>query len=112
MTDQIAAGKIRVANFDQQGIFKNFCSSCYQQMLDGEATFIDFGSAWDGGTMRGEDGILISIDDLVVCEHCLRFAADLIGLVDGDEYKKQIEELTKEKKSLMAKLAMVKKDAT
>ncbi len=102
--------KITIANFDDRGIFKNFCSSCFQQKLNPEEVFVDFGSTWDGGTQRSDEGILISIDDLVLCQACLEFAARLIGLEDSNKLNKEIADLKRENKKLLAKVSMAERD--
>lgn len=110
MDSQIADTKIHLAHWDrnhQEGIMKNFCSSCFNQQLEPDVKFVDFGSAWDGGTMRDASGMLISIDDLVICESCLRNAARLIGM--GDERDEQTMKDQKEEiKRLKGHIAFLK----
>lgn len=63
-----------------------YCASCYQQQP--EMRHIDFGAAFDGPTLEGATKVMI--DDLIVCETCLRTAVALIGIT-GD-----VEELQDE----------------
>lgn len=53
-----------------------FCSSCFQQQFN--KRHIDYSVAWDGGTLRDAGGTLITIDDLVLCEDCVRIGADVL----------------------------------
>lgn len=70
------------------------CASCYAQYTD--KTYVDLDAAYDGpvieGGVVGPDGdvvnkIPVSIDDLVLCEDCLREAGSFIGLTDTDADK-------------------------
>jgi hypothetical protein len=62
------------------------CSACSLQRPD--LRHVDFDAAWDGPTVEGGlatgDGVvrgpLVSIDELVICEECLRAAGRLIDL--------------------------------
>lgn len=84
------------------------CSGCWGQYP--ERRHVDFESHWEGPMFRegvmGEDGeisntINVSIDDLVLCEDCLRAAAKLIGLVDPDEVAEYAEQLEKRADDLL-----------
>lgn len=74
------------------------CSSCYGQYPD--RRHVDFEAAWDGPVVGSE--FKMSVDDLILCEDCVRQAAKLIGLVEpeGTEAKyraaKQELEIAKE----------------
>jgi len=63
-----------------------YCSSCFQQKPAVE--HIDFESYWDGPIIQGA-GFKQPIDDLILCEDCLRAAGELIGL---SEHKKLLHE--------------------
>lgn len=68
--------KIRVAP-QIAGHVPPFCSSCFQQQFDKK--HVDYSVAWDGGTLRDAGGTLITIDDLILCEDCVRIGADVIA---------------------------------
>jgi hypothetical protein len=70
-----------------------FCSACHNQ--DSSARHVDFDAACDRGYGSLEDNpdIKISMDDLVLCETCLRHGASLVGLVDADEQGARVESL-------------------
>lgn len=82
------------------------CSSCFQQKLD--EPHVDFDSAWDGPRFQngvaGEDGevvttLPVSIDDLIICESCLRAA---LKLLPGDDRDDVIERLREQVRTLEA----------
>lgn len=75
-----------------------FCASCGSQ--DPGARYVDFDAAWDGPVVNPEDGIKMQIDDLVVCENCLKEASALVGLVDPDQ---TAETLARAQQDLIAK---------
>jgi hypothetical protein len=58
------------------------CAACYQQQP--QMTHVDFGASYDGPFFSSEvtGANAVSIDDLVVCEDCVRAAARLLGMVD------------------------------
>jgi hypothetical protein len=91
MTDLLApADKIHLAETPPV-----VCSSCFGQYTG--RRHVDFGAAWDGPMVPPDQtvagGKMVSVDDLVVCEDCLRFAAQLIGLGDVGERDERIERL-------------------
>lgn len=75
-----------------------FCAACGSQ--DPKTRYVDFDAAWDGPVVNPEDGIKMQIDDLVVCENCLKEASRLVGLVDPDQVS---ETLTRAQQDLIAK---------
>ena len=54
-----------------------FCSACFQQ--DGSVRHIDMDAACDRGWARDRS---VTMDDLILCEHCLRGAAAMVGMLD------------------------------
>jgi hypothetical protein len=87
------------------------CSACFGQYT--ERRHVDFEAAWEGPTFKegiaGEDGeilnaIPVSIDDLILCEDCLRAAAALIGLKDPDEVSEYAEQLETQRDELLEKV--------
>lgn len=68
------------------------CASCYDQKTD--ARHVDFEASYDGPVIPGADPLLsqaVSVDDLIICEGCLREAARLIGLEDWADLKERAE---------------------
>lgn len=87
------------------------CSACFGQYTDRQ--HVDFEAAWEGPTFKdgivGPDGeitnsILVSIDDLIICDDCLRAAAALLGLKDPDELAEYTEQLEKQRDELLEKV--------
>lgn len=74
-----------------------YCSSCFQAKPS--KIHIDFESYWDGPIIQGKS-FKQPIDDLIICEDCLKAAGEVIGL---SEHKKLLAEriaLTKEVEQL------------
>jgi hypothetical protein len=64
------------------------CASCGGQYPD--RRHIDFSAAYDGAVLNQkevlESGVTpVQIDDLILCDECVRAAAALLGLVDPDD---------------------------
>ena len=75
------------------------CSACYGQYPD--RVHVDFDAAWDGPVLDGS--VKVTIDDLVVCEDCLRDAIALLPDTDRDlaleRLRERITELEAQKSS-------------
>lgn len=54
-----------------------YCASCYRQ--EGETRYVDFDAAYDGPVIPGSP-VNIPVDDLVICENCLKEAFALLDL--------------------------------
>lgn len=69
-----------------------YCSACHNQ--DSSVRHVDFDAACDRGYGLQEDsGVKVSMDDLILCEGCLRSGAGLVGMVDEEEQSARIESL-------------------
>jgi hypothetical protein len=76
------------------------CSSCAHRWQDRQ--HVDFEAAWDGPVLEGfERKDNIPLDDLIVCEECVREAAQLLGLTARGDLKA----LKEDNKRLEAELA-------
>lgn len=66
------------------------CAACFNQQPDKQ--HVDFGASYDGPFLRGEvtGGPTVSIDDLILCEDCLKAGARELGLVEADELKQAL----------------------
>lgn len=71
------------------------CSGCFQSKTD--KRMVDLGAAYDGPTFRDEAGQLISVDDNIVCEDCIREAAMVLSLDENPtaDLERQLEEARK-----------------
>lgn len=79
MTVALAENHIKPSNLPQ------YCSACFGQ--DSTLRHIDFGAACDRGFYGNDPATHITMDDLVLCENCLRSGANLLGMVDEDQQK-------------------------
>lgn len=68
------------------------CSSCFGQYPDRE--HVDFCAVWEGPVVEHKSvGVTpVSIDELIICETCIRAAAALLGLVEPAEDAEQVAE--------------------
>lgn len=80
---------VRMANQITRTGAPMYCSACFGQ--DITLRHVDFDAACDRG-YGGEDHT-ISMDDLVLCETCLRYGATLVGMVDAEENANEIANL-------------------
>lgn len=65
-----------------------FCAACHGRPEG--ARYIDFEAYYDGPVIN-EDGIKLTIDDLVICDQCLGAAARLIGFVEASDDRTAVE---------------------
>jgi hypothetical protein len=66
------------------------CASCFAQYPD--KVHVDFESTWDGPVINN-DGTNYSVDDLVICEDCMRAAMALMPSDDESATQKELAEL-------------------
>ena len=76
------------------------CASCFDQKP--RERHIDFQAAYDGPVIPG--GQPTPIDDLIICESCLRQAARLIGLQDWSDIHDRMARAETQRDDLEAKL--------
>ena len=76
-----------------------YCSACFQAKPG--MTHIDFEAYWDGPIIEGKS-FKQPIDDLVICEDCLKVAGEVVGLSEHkkllherNELKAEVQELRK-----------------
>lgn len=65
-----------------------YCTGCYGQYP--EKTYVEFDGAFDGPVVN-TDGLKQVVENVVLCEDCLRSAAKLIGLVDDEDLERHTE---------------------
>lgn len=66
------------------------CSACFQQ--DSKLRHIDFDAACDRG-YGDQHGVQIAMEDLILCENCLRDGAKLVGMEDAEVLAERIASL-------------------
>jgi len=73
---------VKLANDIRPAEMPIYCSACGCQ--DREKRHVDFDAACDRG-YGVDQAVPISMDDLIICETCLRSAAGLVGMIDDAE---------------------------
>jgi hypothetical protein len=68
-----------------------YCSACFGQ--DPAARHIDFDAACDRGYGNTSNGYKVSMDDLILCEGCVRSAAVQLGMMDTEEFSEKTRSL-------------------
>lgn len=87
------------------------CAACFGQYT--ERRHVDLEAAWDGPTFDSgvatDHGVVrnltVAIDDLILCENCLRDAGRLVDLEDAAELKAEVEKRDEQLENLRARLA-------
>jgi hypothetical protein len=83
------------------------CAACFGQYPD--RRHIDFGAFYDGPILpSGADqvGVVgLAVDDLVICEECLKAAAAQLGLGDAEQVEAEKDELAGRVEELSERLA-------
>ena len=73
------------------------CSVCLQPPMafNPRPEFVDFESAYDGPVIDdpNADGVHVYVDKIVVCEHCVKTAARLLGLDNVERHVAEKEAL-------------------
>src|SRR4051812_33537889 len=83
------------------------CSSCFQQKP--QQRHVDFSAFWDGpvfGDQEVAGGRKVVIDDLILCDDCVRAAAELLGFADVEREREEIHRLKSEIQNAQDKLAL------
>lgn len=73
------------------------CASCAGQYP--ERLHVDFGSSFDGPVLNSEQvialGVMnVQIDELIICDECLRAAAALLGLAANERMKDMLADMS------------------
>jgi hypothetical protein len=82
------------------------CAACFGSYP--ERRHVDFGAAWDGPVFDEPDGVVGGarqvVDDLVICEDCLRSGAEVLGLEDPADTGRHVDEVEAANEELREKL--------
>jgi hypothetical protein len=81
---------VKLANDIRSAELPMYCSACGCQ--DTGKRHVDFDAACDRGYGTG-DVVPVSMDDLIICETCLRAGAALVGMIDDTEPLEKIATL-------------------
>jgi hypothetical protein len=79
---------VRLANEIRPASLPAYCSACFNQ--DPSLQHIDFDAASDRG--YGDGTLPVPMDDLILCENCVRTAARLLGMQDRTELERELSE--------------------
>jgi hypothetical protein len=82
---------VRVANEVRAANMPIYCSACFGQNSD--ARHIDFDAACDRGYGDRDDGLKVSMDDLILCEDCVKSGAVLLGMMDTEAFQARLASL-------------------
>lgn len=82
---------VRDANEIRPAALPMYCSACHGQYP--ERKHIDFDAAIDRGWYGNDHGTHITMDDLILCEECLRNGAELIGMMDTNSFLDKMQSL-------------------
>jgi hypothetical protein len=66
-----------------------FCSACFNSQ---DVRHIDFDAASDRGYGKTE-AIEVAMDDLILCENCVKNGAELLGMTDDAALKARVTQL-------------------
>ena len=66
-----------------------YCSACFNSQ---NVRHIDFDAACDRG-YGNEEATKVTLDDLILCENCVKEGAELIGMTEENEKDRKIAEL-------------------
>lgn len=71
-----------------------YCSACHNQ--NSSLQHVDFDAACDRGYGERDDGHLVAMDDLILCETCIRRGGVLVGMVDARELEDELANLRRQ----------------
>lgn len=89
---------VRLANEIREASRPIHCAACFNSQ---EIRHIDFDAACDRGYSDGV-AIAVSMDELVLCENCVRVGAELLGMTASDTLRAELED-TKRKLDVQRK---------
>ena len=69
-----------------------FCSACFNSQ---PVRHIDFDAACDRGYGKAE-ATQVAMDDLVLCEGCVKEGAEILGMIDAEEWQREKQRLEHE----------------
>jgi hypothetical protein len=91
---------VKLANDIRPAELPMYCSACGCQ--DQQKRHVDFDAACDRG-YGADEAVSVSMDDLILCETCLRSGAELVGMIDDSEPLERIAALERRLKDEQAR---------
>lgn len=83
---------VRLANEIRETTTPVRCSGCFNQQP--HLRHVDFDAACDRG-YGNDEGVKINMDDLILCENCVREGAEKLGIKDSRQLAAKVETLEK-----------------
>lgn len=102
---EVAAGSMKLVQKPEPPFYA-FCVHCRQQFMDPDMKWIDLAASYDGGVEQ-VGGIMVTVDDVHLCEGCATNVGKLIGMNFTADMEKRIKKLDSENRSLRGKLAWI-----
>jgi hypothetical protein len=69
----------------------NYCASCFSQKP--QMRHVDLEAYFDGPAIKQDNGDYLAVDDLVLCEDCIKGAASLVDMFPLADLKKENAEM-------------------
>jgi hypothetical protein len=79
----------RLANEIREASKPIYCSACFNSQ---DLRHVDFDAACDRG-YANDEAVQVTMDDLILCENCVREGARLLGMTDEQELHDKVEDL-------------------
>ncbi len=79
---------VKLANTPQ------YCAACFNQQP--ELRHIDFDAALDRGYGKDE-AVKVTMDDAIICENCVKEGAELLGMINAEEWQREKERLKRDR---------------
>ncbi len=71
-----------------------YCAGCMNQQPN--LRHVDFDAALDRGYGKDE-AVKIAMDDAIFCENCVKEGAELLGMINAEEWQRDKERLVRER---------------
>jgi hypothetical protein len=81
-------GTVRLANEIRETSMPVYCSACFNQA---NIRHVDFDAACDRGYANAE-AVEVSMDELVLCENCVKNGAAILGIEDSKQLKTELDD--------------------
>jgi hypothetical protein len=91
---------VRLANEIREASKPIHCAACFNSQ---DIRHVDFDAACDRGYSDGV-AVAVSMDELVLCENCVRVGAELLGMTNSEGLKAQLEDAKRKNDVLRRRL--------
>lgn len=96
---------VRLANEIREASRPIHCAACFNSQ---EIRHIDFDAATDRGYSDGV-AVAVSMDELVLCENCVRNGAELLGMTDSEQLLERVADLERKSDVLRKRLTQAQR---